>query len=93
MEQRVRAHVKIDGRVQGVNFRYSTQQHARSIGVAGWVRNLDDGGVEAVFEGPREAVNRVVSWCYSGPGSARVEKVDVEWERPTGQDSGFRIVW
>lgn len=93
MEQRVRAHVKIDGRVQGVNFRYSTQQRARSIGVAGWVRNLEDGGVEAVFEGSREAVNRVVSWCYSGPGSARVAKVDVDWERPTGQDSEFRIVW
>ena len=91
--ERVRAHVTIDGRVQGVNFRYSAQQHAHSAGVAGWVRNLDDGRVEAVFEGPRDAVKRVVSWCYGGPGSARVEKVDVQWERPTGQDNGFRIVW
>jgi acylphosphatase len=91
--ERVRAHVTIDGRVQGVNFRASTRERARSAGVEGWVRNLDDGRVEAVFEGPRTEVKRMVSWCYSGPRPARVERVDVEWEQPTGQDHGFRIVW
>ncbi len=91
--ERVRAHVTIGGRVQGVNFRASAQERARSAGVEGWVRNLDDGRVEAVFEGPRAAVNRVVSWCYGGPSPARVEKVDVRWEQPTDQDRGFRIVW
>jgi len=91
--ERVRAHVTIGGRVQGVNFRASARERARSAGVGGWVRNLDDGRVEAVFEGPKPAVSRMVSWCYGGPRSARVEKVDVEWERPTGQDSEFRIVW
>ena len=91
--ERVRAHVTIDGRVQGVNFRASTRERARSAGVEGWVRNLDDGRVEAVFEGPRAEVKRMVSWCYSGPRPARVERVDVEWEQPTGQDRGFRIVW
>ena len=65
--ERVRAHVLIDGRVQGVNFRAYTREQARAGGVEGWVRNLDDGRVEAVFEGPRKAVQRVVSWCYGGP--------------------------
>lgn len=91
--ERVRAHVTIDGRVQGVNFRFATQQQAATTGVAGWVRNLDDGRVEAVFEGPRAAVGRMVSWCYGGPRYARVDKVDVRWESPTDQDRGFCIVW
>ena len=91
--ERVRAHVTIDGRVQGVNFRASTQEQARTAGVEGWVRNLDDGRVEAVFEGTRESVSRLVSWCYGGPRSARVERVDVRWEPPTEQERGFKIVW
>lgn len=90
---RVRARVLVAGRVQGVNFRASAQDHARNAGVVGWVRNLDDGRVEAVFEGTRAAVNRMVSWCYGGPRSARVDKVDVEWEPPTEQDREFRIAW
>src|ERR671927_584322 len=88
--ERVRAHVTIGGRVQGVNFRASAQEQARSAGVEGWVRNMDDGRVEAVFEGTRAAVNRMVSWCYGGPRSARVEHVDVRWEQPTAQEQGFR---
>ena len=91
--ERVRAHVTIGGRVQGVNFRASARERARSAGVEGWVRNLDDGRVEAVFEGPNAAVKRMVSWCYSGPAPARVDRVDVKWEQPTGQDADFRIVW
>ncbi|MBK9940064.1 MAG: acylphosphatase [Kouleothrix sp.] len=91
--ERVRAHVLINGRVQGVNFRSATQEQARSLGVAGWVRNLDDGRVEAVFEGPRAAVSRMVSWCYAGPRFARVEQVEVLWEAPTQPEGGFTIVW
>jgi acylphosphatase len=91
--ERMRAHVTIDGRVQGVNFRASTHERARSAGVEGWVRNLDDGRVEAVFEGPPTAVKSMVSWCYGGPRPARVDRVNVEWEQPTWQERGFRIVW
>ncbi|HMO59976.1 MAG TPA: acylphosphatase [Roseiflexaceae bacterium] len=91
--QQVRAHVTIIGRVQGVNFRASTRDHARAAGVAGWVRNLDDGRVEAVFEGPRDAVERIVNWCYRGPSYARVDRVDVEWHAPTGAEHGFQIAW
>jgi acylphosphatase len=88
-----RAHVTIAGRVQGVNFRAATRDQARAAGVEGWVRNLDDGRVEAVFEGTRAAVQDMVTWCYSGPSYARVDQVDVEWEQPTGQERGFRIAW
>jgi acylphosphatase len=90
---RLRAHVTIDGRVQGVNFRASAHAQARGTGVAGWVRNLDDGRVEAVFEGDAAAVRHMISWCYSGPRPARVDRVDVEWQEPTGQERGFRVEW
>ena len=83
----------IDGRVQGVNFRAAACEQARSTGVEGWVRNLDDGRVEAVFEGSEAAVKRMINWCYSGPRPARVDRVDVAWEQPTGQERGFRIDW
>jgi acylphosphatase len=87
----VRAHVFISGRVQGVNFRISTRNQARQAGVAGWVHNLSDGRVEAVFEGSNAAVRRMVSWCYSGPPSAEVERVEVKWEEPTQSENDFSI--
>jgi acylphosphatase len=92
MEQ-VRAHVLISGRVQGVNFRAYTRDRAREAGVAGWVRNLSDGRVEAIFEGARPAVQKLVSWCYSGPIHAEVERVELTWEEPTGKEGGFGILW
>ncbi|NJN15678.1 MAG: acylphosphatase [Oscillochloris sp.] len=92
MEQ-VRAYVLISGRVQGVNFRAYTRDRARQGGVTGWVRNLNDGRVEAVFEGTRPAVQKLVSWCYSGPTHAQVEKVEVRWEDPTGKEGTFSIQW
>jgi acylphosphatase len=92
MEQ-VRAHVIITGRVQGVSFRAYARDRARAAGVEGWIRNLSDGRVEAVFEGTRPAVQRMVSWCYSGPALAAVEKVELRWEEPTGTEGGFAIIW
>ena len=80
---KVRAHVYISGRVQGVFFRDSTRHLARQYGVAGWVRNLPDGRVEAVFEGEKDAVQRLVDWCHQGPPGARVDRVDVEWQEYT----------
>lgn len=88
-----RAHVYVSGRVQGVNFRSRTRDQARAGGLCGWVRNLDDGRVEAVFEGPKPAVQRLVNWCYSGPSPARVEAVEVEWQPPTGREDPFSIIW
>lgn len=88
-----RAHVVIAGRVQGVSFRAYTRDRARTDGISGWVRNLADGRVEAVFEGPRPAVQRIVNWCYSGPTHARVASVELNWEPPVGDQSGFQIIW
>ena len=74
-----RAHIIIDGRVQGVSFRAFTSDVAHSLGLFGWVRNLYDGRVEAVFEGDREKVEAAIRQCYEGPPFARVSKVDITW--------------
>ena len=86
----VRRRVVVHGNVQGVFFRDSTEKEAKSRGVAGWVRNRDDGAVEAVFEGEPDAVERLVSFCRSGPSKADVERVDVDEEEPEGLD-GFSV--
>jgi acylphosphatase len=82
-----RARVSIAGQVQGVFFRYETRERARSRGLGGWVRNLPDGGVEAVFEGPDDAVEELVAWCREGPRGARVTEVEMTAEEPEGLDS------
>jgi acylphosphatase len=86
-----RAEVLISGRVQGVFFRATTRQKARELGVEGWVRNRPDGKVGAVFEGEKSDVQKLVSWCHSGPRAAQVENVDVEWGEPTGKFDGFTV--
>ena len=86
----VRYRVVISGRVQGVFFRDTCRRLAQQHGVSGWVRNLSDGSVEAVFEGPAGAVGRLVEWSRQGPRSAVVEDVRVQSEPPEGI-SGFQI--
>jgi acylphosphatase len=85
-----RAHVWVSGRVQGVFFRQQAARTARDLGLCGWVRNLPDGRVEAVFEGPRSAVQAAVEWTATGPAHAHVESREVEWEEPQG-DGYFRV--
>jgi acylphosphatase len=85
-----RAHVQVHGSVQGVFFRVETRDRARSLGVAGWVRNLPGGSVEAVFEGDGSQVESMVEWCGRGPSGAYVDDVDVAWEEPQGE-SGFAV--
>jgi acylphosphatase len=87
---RTRAHVFVTGTVQGVFYRASTRDAARERGVDGWVRNLADGRVEAVFEGPENAVEAMVEWCHAGSPAADVEAVDAEYGTPEGID-GFEI--
>jgi acylphosphatase len=85
-----RAHVLISGDVQGVFFRDSARQQAARLGLAGWARNLPDGRVEAVFEGPADSVRQAVEWCGAGPDNARVEDVSKQDEDAEGL-AGFEV--
>jgi acylphosphatase len=85
-----RARVRVRGRVQGVFFRVEARDRARSLGLAGWVRNCADGSVEAVFQGEPERVQSMVDWCGRGPSGANVDSVDVSWEEPT-HETAFRV--
>lgn len=89
-DDRTRAHVFVSGRVQGVFFRATTQETAREHGVDGWVQNLADGRVEAVFEGSPEAVDAMIAFCHEGSPAANVTAVEVNRSEPEGLD-GFEI--
>jgi acylphosphatase len=86
-----RVHVWVSGRVQGVYFRYATRDAAIRYGVSGWVRNLPDGRVEAVFEGEPGMVEQIVGFCHRGPDHARVDGVDMVEEEFSGEFQGFEI--
>ena len=90
MEDRTRVHVFVSGDVQGVMFRQAIADKATEQGVAGWVRNLPDGRLEAVLEGPRDEVYRVVGLCRAGPKGARVAGVQVDREPPKNEKT-FKI--
>ena len=90
MSEAVRRRVVVHGHVQGVFFRGAVEREAARRGVAGWVCNRPDGAVEAVFEGPRSAVDGMVAFCERGPRGADVARVDVSEERPEGL-SGFDV--
>lgn len=89
--QRVRVFVK--GKVQGVFFRQALKVKAIQNGVFGWVRNLDDGRVEAILEGNEENVNTLVEWCHGGPANARVEDVDIKNEKYSNEFSKFDVLY
>jgi acylphosphatase len=88
---RARAHVVVHGMVQGVGYRYSCHREAAENNLTGWVRNNWDSTVEAVFEGQKSDVERMVAWCRRGPISAGVSSVDVDWDEPTGEFDSFDI--
>ncbi|TMT87092.1 acylphosphatase [Haloterrigena sp. H1] len=90
MAGRTRAHVFVSGSVQGVYYRANTRDTAREEGIDGWVKNLEDGRVEAVFEGPEDAVELMIEWCHEGSPAAEVDAVEAEYEEPQGKD-GFEI--
>ena len=89
--RRVRAKVCVRGRVQGVWFRESTRRRALELGVVGWVRNRDDGSVEAALEGAEPAVRGVVEFMRRGPPAARVDECDVEWSEARGELREFSV--
>ena len=76
----VRARLLISGIVQGVGYRWSCSREAKACGLTGWVRNLPDGRVEAVLQGTREQVERMIKWCYRGPSEAQVSDIAVSYE-------------
>lgn len=84
-------HLIISGFVQGVFYRAATRDTAMRLGLKGWVRNLPDGNVEAVFEGPVEKLKQAVAWCHQGPPGARVTKIDEKWDEYTGEFDGFDV--
>jgi acylphosphatase len=88
-----RAHVWIKGRVHGVFFRAYTQDAALTTGVTGWVRNLPDGRVEAIFEGDADKVETIIDWCHEGSPLSRVDSVEVQEEVYTGEFNNFRITY
>jgi acylphosphatase len=90
---KIRTHLIIEGKVQGVWFRDSTRQQANEEGVFGWVKNRPDGRVEALFEGPEHQVKKMVSWCHHGPPSAHVTQVHETAEEYTGEFNTFDIVY
>lgn len=90
-EDKVRVHLRIDGRVQGVFFRASTVEQAGRLGLKGWVRNCPDGSVEVVAEGMRKKIETFVSWCHHGPPGAHVHDVRLQWEDFKDDFKDFRI--
>jgi len=88
----MRVHLVVSGRVQGVNYRSNAQRKASQLCLVGWVRNLPDGGVEAVAEGPGEKVEEFLDWCKRGPILAYISDVEASWEKPTGEYKDFRII-
>ncbi len=88
---KVRAELKICGRVQGVFYRQSAKETATRLGLTGWAKNCSDGSVAAVFEGERETVDAAIAWCRQGPPAAHVTEVTVDWQDFQDEFSGFGI--
>jgi acylphosphatase len=87
----VRAHILIEGQVQGVFYRAFTRNLAAKLGLNGWVKNLYDGRVEAVLEGQRELIEQAIGECRKGPAGSSVKNIDIQWEDPSGEYKGFEI--
>jgi len=86
-----KAVITVHGIVQGVYYRYNTKDRADAFALRGTVRNLPNGDVEVVVEGEDDRVRALIEWCRQGPRGARVERVDVQWEEPSGAFKGFSI--
>jgi len=93
MEEKIRAHIIVSGRVQGVYFREQTRKGAKKLSVSGWIKNLEDGRVEAIFEGEKEKVEKIVNWARRGPFFAKVNDLEIEWGEYQGEFESFEIVY
>ena len=88
-----RAHVIVSGRVQGVYYRACAAREARTLGIKGWVKNIEGNRVEAVLEGEEGAVRRMLEWCRRGSPASRVDEVVTTWEKPRGDLRGFEVAY
>jgi acylphosphatase len=86
-----RAHIIVHGYVQGVFFRHNTKQEALSLGLKGYVKNMPDGTVEIIAEGPEDKISKLIGFCKSSPGASDVTKVDVNLEKATGEFDTFGV--
>ena len=91
MSEHKRLEARIVGVVQGVWYRASTRDQANRLGLTGWVRNLPDGSVELMAEGPEETLQRLLAWCKKGPPGARVDGIRSTWHEPQGEFSRFKV--
>lgn len=85
----IRAHLIIEGRVQGVGYRANTRRMANRLNLKGWVRNLRNGDVEIVVEGPEVELNMLIAWCYRGPTSSYVSKISIDKSEASGEFDSF----
>ena len=88
---KVRAHILVSGRVQGVFFRMETRNEATKRNVTGWVRNTSGGRMEAIFEGKKVDVEKLIEFCKTGPPGAKVTKIDAQWKEYIGEFEDFKI--
>ncbi len=86
-----RVHLVIKGYVQGVFYRASTREKAVELGLKGWVRNLHDGNVEAVFEGPVDKIQQIIQWCHEGPAGSQVLDIEKKWQKYIGEFDDFHV--
>ena len=92
MSELVRVYLKIFGQVQGVYYRFTAKAEAEKLGLFGWVSNNDDDSVEIVAEGEKENLEKLIDWCKQGSFLAKVEKVDIDWQKYTGEFKEFSII-
>ena len=86
-----RAEVKFYGKVQGVFFRANTERKAIELGLVGWVKNFEDGSVQAVFEGPKDKIMEIINWCSKHQPYAKVDNVELAWESYRNEFDNFEI--
>jgi len=91
MAEKIKAHILVSGIVQGVFFRAETQRKARQLGLTGWVKNLDDSRVEAVFEGEKNKVEQMIEWAKKGPSGAFVAHLELKWEKSQDEFNSFEV--
>ena len=87
----IRVHLLISGIVQGVYYRQSTKRQAQKLDLKGWVRNLEDGRVEALVEGEKDKIDELIKWCYEGPSNAKVDNVEIDYQEYKNEFQDFSV--